>query len=152
MKKMLEKLDFHLPVIRCFAFKVLQRQKKILLRNSLFLEAKQQEGLALLLCSTLLKANVLNPSLFSGLRVLFSTLHCLPSLLAFFFFSFLYSLFPSRELHFFSDVSLCFLFTFSRGFVFFSPWLFLKGWFGNIIYWQGTTHSWLTYLLWQPLS
>lgn len=39
MKKMLEKLDFHLPVIRCFAFKVLQRQKKILLRNSLFLEA-----------------------------------------------------------------------------------------------------------------
>lgn len=89
MKKMLEKLDFHLPVIRCFAFKVLQRQKKILLRNSLFLEAKQQEGLALLLCSTLLKANVLNPSLFSGLRVLFSTLHCLPSLLALFFFSLL---------------------------------------------------------------
>lgn len=88
MKKMLEKLDFHLPVIRCFAFKVLQRQKKILLRNSLFLEAKQVEDLALLLCSTLLKANVLNPSLVSGLTVLFSTLHCLPSLLVFFCFSF----------------------------------------------------------------
>lgn len=48
MKKTLEKLDFHLPVIRSFAFKVLQRQKKILLRNSLFLEAKQVEDLALL--------------------------------------------------------------------------------------------------------
>lgn len=34
MKRMLEKLDFHLPVIRSFAFKVLQMQKKILLRKS----------------------------------------------------------------------------------------------------------------------
>lgn len=75
MKKMLEKLDFHLPVIRSFAFKVLQRQKKILLRNSLFLEAKQEEDLALLLCSTLLKSNVVNQRLFLGLVVLFSTLH-----------------------------------------------------------------------------
>lgn len=44
MKKMLEKLDFHLPVIRSFSFKLLW----ILLRNSLFLQAKQAEDLALL--------------------------------------------------------------------------------------------------------
>lgn len=90
MKKMLEKLDFHLPVVISFAFKVLQRQKKILLRNSLFLEAKQVEDLALLLCSILLKANVLNQSLFSGLTVLFSPLHPpLPPFSAcFFLFSF----------------------------------------------------------------
>jgi len=75
MKKTLEKLDFHLPVIRSFAFKVLQRQKKILLRNSLFLEAKPAKDLDLLLCITLLKANVVNQRLFSGLAVLFSPLH-----------------------------------------------------------------------------
>lgn len=96
-EKMLEKLDFHLPVIRCFAFKVLQRQKKILLRNSLFLEAKQVEDLALLLCSALLKANVLNPSLFSGFTVLSSALHCLPSLLVFFVFFFFSPLFPTHH-------------------------------------------------------
>lgn len=50
MRKMLQELDFHLPVIRSFAFKVLQRQRKILLRNSLFLKAKHAEDLALLLC------------------------------------------------------------------------------------------------------
>lgn len=50
----------------------------------MFLEAKQVEDLALLLCSLSLKANVVNWRRFSGLAVLFSfTLHCLPSLLSF---------------------------------------------------------------------
>lgn len=93
MKKMLEKLDFHLPVIRSFAFKVLQRQKKILLRNSLFLEAKQAEDLALLLYSVLLKANVVNQGFSLGLWFCspLCALLCLPSLLAFFHFSFSFS-------------------------------------------------------------
>lgn len=91
MKRMLQELDFHLPVIRSFAFRVLQRQGKVLLRNSLFLKATHAEDLALLLCRTLLKANVGNQRLFPGLVVLFSpsTLRCLLSFsffLSFFFF------------------------------------------------------------------
>ena len=105
MKKTLEKLDFHLPVIRSFAFKVLQRQKKILLRNSLFLEAKPAKDLDLLLCITLLKANVVNQRLFSGLAVLFSPLHpLLPPFSAwfssFFFFFFFFPLFASHDVNF----------------------------------------------------
>lgn len=105
MKKMLQELDFHLPVIRSFAFKVLQRQRKILLRNSLFLKAKHAEDLALLLCGTLLKANVGNQRLFPGLVVLFSpsTLRCLLSFSFFlsFFFSLIFPLIckPSCWLH-----------------------------------------------------
>lgn len=154
---MLEKLYFHLPVIRSFAFKVFQRQKTTLLRNSLFLEAKQVEDLALLLCSALLKANVVNQRLFSGHAVLFSPLHPpLPPFSACFFsFFFLFPLICKTITltPLMSEISVCFLFSFSRAFFFFFlSWPFLKGWFGNTTYWQGRTHSWLTYLLRQPLS
>lgn len=166
MKRMLQELDFHLPVIRSFAFKVLQRQGKVLLRNSLFLKATHAEDLALLLCRTLLKANVGNQRLFPGLVVLFSpsTLRCLLSFsffLSFFFFLFNFSsylqaivLTPLRLL-----LSRSFLFAsclLSPGyyhlFFFSSFWPFLKGWFGNITYWQGRTHSWMIYSPWQAFS
>lgn len=99
MKKMLEKLDFHLPVVTSFAFKVLQRQKKILLRNSLFLEAKQVEDLALLLCSILLKANVLNQSLLGAYSSILPSPSSTASLLCLLFFVFLSSLFATHHVN-----------------------------------------------------